>query len=392
MTHSNLIVVVAPYSPPDRVGNAHLGASRKLETIISVLARLNLQTVLINSAHNGNQSVNISVMTSKIGGINLIEITPPISVNSKIGKLHNIFYVDKVLDVIEKLGKPQLIWFYNGYAFEMCFALRARKLLAIPMIFEFEDWHFSRGRGLNPKPYIDYLLWRMAAQHMSTTFAVNSFLARKMQAYKNNIELLPGVVPEALVNIANDCPPFSSDTACVNIGYFGGLSVEKGADIILHLADRLSPAYTLHVTGAGPLELEFMACSNAHPNKLNFHGRVDDVTLYQLIAKCDVILNPHVSIKSMNNGVFPFKVIEAVASGRLLISTAVPTDGLDDLLSGVQFVEHSIAAFFDAISVCRQHYFDHSTLIAQCADIANQRFGEISLLDKVKATMNTKGK
>lgn len=387
-----MIVIVAPYSPPNRTGYVHLGASRKLEAVVSILSRLNFQFVLVNSAHNANQISPISVKNSKIGNVNLLEITPPISSNSTIGKLKNIFCVDQILSEIKKLGIPKLIWFYNGYAFEMCLAFKAQKIFSAPMILEFEDWHFSRYRGFNPKPYIDYLFWRKAAPLMSATFAVNSFLASKMHGYENDVELLPGIVPAALVRISNECPPFSSDTDHVNVGYFGGLSVEKGADIILQLVDKLPSAYTLHVTGAGPLEAEFMAFSKARPEQLRFYGRVDDVTLYQLIAKCDVILNPHVSIESMNNGVFPFKVIEAVASGRLLISTAVPTDGLDDLLAGVQFVEHSKKAFFGAIVVCRQYYLNHAVLISQCAEIASQRFGEISLLDRVKAIMNNHDK
>jgi glycosyltransferase involved in cell wall biosynthesis len=386
-----MIIVVAPYSPPNRVGLAHLGASRKIETLISILFRLDSQLVLVNSAHNDNRISPISVRQSKIAGLDVVEITPPISSNHAIGKLKNIFCVDQVLDAIKKLGVPQLIWFYNGYAFEMRLALKAQKIFPIPMILEFEDWHFSRSRGLNPKPYIDYLLWRKAAQHMSAAFAVNSFLAAKMQRFINDIELLPGLVPTALANIAKKCPPFSSDTGRINIGYFGGLSVEKGADIILQLADKLPSAYTLHVTGTGPLEAEFMACSKMQPEKLRFHGRVDDVTLYQLIAKCDVILNPHASIKNMNNGIFPFKVIEAVASGRLLISTAVPTSGLEDLMAGVQFVEHSANAFFDAITVSRQYYLNRTILISQSSLIANQRFGENSLLDKIKTIMNAHG-
>ena len=387
-----MIIIVAPYLPPNREGNTNLGAARKLEMVISILARLNLPLLLVNSAHNGSEAAPISIKNLKINNVKVTEITPPFLASSTIGKLKHILSMEKIIAEIVKLGDPHLFWFYNAYAFEMCFAFKARNMSPAPMVLEFEDWHFSRVRGFNPKPYIDYLFWRISAQYMFATFAVNSFLANKMRRYGSHIELLPGVVPFPLVIIAKEFPPFLANRNHINIGYFGGLSLEKGADIVLQLAHQLPAEFTLHVTGTGPLEAELSAFSRIRPGSLCFHGRVDDVALYELIAKCDVILNPHVSIEVMHDGVFPFKVIEAVASGRLLISTAVPTDGLDDLLAGVQFVEHSTKAFIEAISVCRQQYLDHAALIFKCAETACQRFGEIALLERVSAIMKTYGK
>ncbi len=383
-----MIVIVAPYSPPNRVGDAHLGASRKLESIISILSRIDAQLILVNSAHNGNRVAPISVTKSMVGGVNLIEITPPISSSRPVGKLKNIFSVSQIIRELKKLGVPQLVWFYNGYAFEMCFAAKARRIFNTPMVLEFEDWHFSRKRGLNPKPWIDYLLWRKVAGHMSATFAVNSFLAEKMKRFNSNVELLPGVVPTALASIALEYPPFRANKSHINIGFFGGLSAEKGADIVLQLADKLLPGFTLQVTGAGPLENAFTVKSRMRPDSLHFHGRVNDATLYQLISECDVILNPHASIENMGNGVFPFKVVESIASGRLLISTKVLTTGLEDVMTGVQIVEHSQEAFFNAVTASREHSLSNGASIALCAQIANQRFGEDALLGKVRALIN----
>jgi glycosyltransferase involved in cell wall biosynthesis len=252
------------------------------------------------------------------------------------------------------------------------------------MIFEFEDWHFSRGRGLNPKPTIDYCFWRLAAGTMAGTFVVNNLLANKMQGLAKNVELLPGIVPQVLADIASHSPPFKTATPTINIGFFSGLNAEKGADIVLQLAHQLPEGYVLHVTGAGALGQDFEQAAAALKGKLCYYGRVDDTTLYQIIAKCDVMLNPHTSIEHMNNGVFPFKVIEAVASGRLLISTPVPTEGLIDVLVGVKFVNHSVEDFLGAILACRHHYMHNSILIADCAVLANHKFGEHALLEKIK--------
>jgi glycosyltransferase involved in cell wall biosynthesis len=62
---------------------------------------------------------------------------------------------------------------------------------------------------------------------------------------------------------------------------------------------------------------------------MRFFEDVPDEKLYELLTECDVAVNPHASIQAMGEGVFPFKVLEAVASGRLVISTALPPCGFD---------------------------------------------------------------
>jgi glycosyltransferase involved in cell wall biosynthesis len=219
---------------------------------------------------------------------------------------------------------------------------------------------------------------------MSGAFVVNTLLALKMRDFISHIDMLPGVVPKVLADITKESPPFSFNSGPVNVGFFGGLSVEKGADIVLKLAATLPAGYVLHVTGTGPMAADFETCAKKYPERLCYHGRVDDSTLYHLIAQCDVMLNPHSSIENMNNGVFPFKVIEAVASGRLLISTAVPMHALEDVLTGVQFVEHNANDFLAAIVASRRHYLRYASLITKGADVANRRFGEDALLEKVR--------
>ena len=377
-----MIAIIAPYSPPSRLNAANLGASRKLETIILVLSKLDNNLVLVNSAHNETKAATFTTQRVTIAGIELTEITPPTYPNRALGKLKNLFCIDQMLNELKKYGQPQFIWLYNGYAFEMLFALKAKKTLNVPMILEFEDWHFSRGRGFNPKPYIDYCFWRLAFGTIAGAFVVNNLLANKMHGLGKPVELLPGIVPQVLADIAKS-PPFKTPTDTVNIGFFSGLNAEKGADIVLQLAHKLPDGYVLHLTGSGAMGNDFEQAAKALQGRLCYYGRVDDTTLYQIIAKCDVMLNPHASIEHMNNGVFPFKVIEAVASGRLLISTPVLTEGLVDVLAGVQFVNHSVEDFLAAILACQQRYIDNIALIAEGAVVANYKFGEQALLDKI---------
>ena len=385
-----MIVFVAPYSPPGRTRLSHLGASRKIETVIKVLSRICQDVVLVNSAHNDNGPEPLKVCRSRVGQIEVTEITPPLFRSRSVGKLQNLFSVNRVLDILRDVGKPELFWFYNGYAFEMLFASSASRRFGAPMILELEDWHFSRKRGLNPKPFLDYVFWLRAARLFSGAFVVNTSLQTKMSRFVEQVKLLPGIVSRDIEEIGTSCKPFSTASERINIGYFSGLTTEKGADLVLGLAEMLPEGFTLQVTGAGPLSDSFAIASRKYPNTLRFHGVVTDITLNDIIKQCDVILNPHSSIQHMANGVFPFKVVEAVASGRLLLSSSLPTNSLTGLLRGVQFVDSTKDAFLAAITSSAIHYAANVDEILLGAASIRRVFNEDALLAATKAMMSRK--
>lgn len=250
-----------------------------------------------------------------------------------------------------------------------------------------EDWHFSRSRGLNPKPFIDWWFWRTAAKQASHVFAVNHALSGKIKALNPSVSLFPGIVADGVASICATRTPFSSVEGILTIGYFGGLSAEKGADSVLALPGLLPENYRVVVTGSGPLQDAFATTAADSNGRLEFHGRVDDATLIALMTRCDVLLNPHSPIEEMANGVFPFKVIEAIASERLLVSTALPSDGLEDVLQGVLFVGHGVEALRDGVVGARDWYAGHAQDVAAGAYAANARFGKSAILDVVERVL-----
>ncbi|MFM5023033.1 glycosyltransferase [Aeromonas rivipollensis] len=371
-----MIVFIAPYLPPNRLGPTHLGASRKIELILSILSKIDNEIVLVNSSQSSNEGGGVKTQTSRIAGVDLIEILPPsLFSSSLINKVYNLFFIRKTLKAVSDLGKPNLILFYNGYAFEMLFSLISKSHFNAPHVFEFEDWHFSRERMLNPKPYIDYFFWRLAIKSMSAAFVVNVNLKKKISNFLSNIYVLPGIVSSDLMEISKNREPFS-DLPMINVGYFGGLSKEKGADIVLELAKKLPSNFHIHTTGSGEYENDFL---KERSNNFHYYGRVEDKFLYELISKCDVLINPHSSIEDMNNGIFPFKVIESLASGRLLISTDLPKEGLEDLLQSVVYVTHSSDDFKSAIMNSKSTYAENAEKIQNTALLASEKFSEATL-------------
>ena len=137
-----MIVMVAPYSAIGQSSHPHLGAARKLETIMSLLMQLDSQVVLVNSAHNSLGPSPLAVRSLAIGGGSVTEVVPALSRSRRTGKLRNLRDVPEVLKVIRAMGVPTLYWFYNAYAFEMRFALKAKSAHAPRRA------HDPRARGL----------------------------------------------------------------------------------------------------------------------------------------------------------------------------------------------------------------------------------------------------
>lgn len=383
-----MIIIVAPYSPIGLSSNPHLGAARKIEMVIEALSAIDSDILLVNSAHNEiNQKEKIKKIS--VGSNNITHFTIPTYRKAKYGKFLNLKDVWNVVDKCLSLGKPDLIWIYNGYAFENLFSIVIKKKIKVPVILEFEDWHFSRSRGFNPKPYLDYLLWKFNLKNIDFSFGVNDNLVKIMSDFDVQSALLPGIVPVRLIELCDKIPPF--DNKDIKLGYFGGLSREKGVDVLIDVIKQLPDGYRFIISGAGKLENELEKLAAEVPTKLEFHGRVSEDILYELISSVDVLLNPHSSINEMGEGVFPFKVIEAIASGKLLFSTDLPSASVPGLLDGVVFYDGKANSLLSIIAESRALHEKLKEKIRSSSLIARERFSILALLVPIRKLMTRFG-
>lgn len=370
-----MIIFVAPYFAPE-MARGSLGAARKIELILEQLARIDGEIIFVNTG-GINKGARWGAHDRKIGSVSVREIEMPFFFNATITKIAAIMSVGRLVDqIIKDFGSARFVWLYNGYAFESMFGRIAKRRFNCPVVFEFEDWHFARSRGFSPKPLLDWVAWRMLKHNVDVSFSVNSALARRLGSSYGASYLLPGIVPLAISFDNGSALPFSASDDIVRVGYFGQLNVEKGADLVLALAERLPFGYELHVTGIGPLAKAFEDMSNRKTTALIFHGAVPVAELYRIVRGCDIILNPHEPLAEDSGGLFPFKVIEAVSSGRVLISTELPVSGFDVVLDGVNFVERDVESFLRAIVDAKSYYTSSRIKIEESAKEAFKRFGD----------------
>ncbi|SAK81279.1 putative glycosyl transferase [Caballeronia pedi] len=362
-----MLVFIAPFSAVDRESNRDLGAARKLEFFLSLATQLAHDVVLINTAHEKEGWSHREVRDARVGDRNIREITLRRYPVRTIGKMLNLFEVAAVSRELAKLGKPDTVWIYNPYAFESLLARALTRQSGARLVLQFEDWLFSRRRW-HPKPMLDFITWRFLLPAPSLCLAVNEYLsARELQRSSCPVVLCPGVVSDGLIEVCRRRRPFSREGTRTVIGYFGGLSAEKGSDVVLDMIRLSGERFAFHVCGSGPLAAEFERLrAEGHP--VRFHGRVDDETLLTLIADCDVLVNPHASIEKMSNGVFPFKVVEYVASGRLVISTDLPAISMKEIHDAICFAKPEAEAIVEALANAEEIYLRKLSKIEKAID------------------------
>lgn len=382
-----MILFVAPYAGELPENTPFLAAARKIRFLLLLLKSIDPDVVLLNSAHRMNERRAFHFEAIDLGNGELIEMaTPRTFANPWVGRSINILQASSIVDtVVKRYGAPHLSWFYNGYAFESRVAALLKQRYDTKLVLEFEDWHFARNRGLNPKPWIDWYFWNRSTLYYDYAFAVNENLQRCLEIKGVPTQLLPGVISDWVIALREQYPPFSRP-GIISVGYFGGLSHEKGAQFLLELMAQAKPRTQFVVTGKGELESDFAEFAHLFPDRLRFLGAVSDEKLREAVASVDVIVNAHED----NDGIFPFKVLEAVASGRLLISAPLPMSGYDWLKDAIEFRPPSLTEFLFAIDAAREVYNSRKSAIARAAKTAETRFGSDGLNVAIKTILNTR--
>jgi glycosyltransferase involved in cell wall biosynthesis len=369
-----------------------LAAHKKIFFLLDVIHSIGCKIVFINSAPDMVSRKEAQLTDLKLrDGICLPSLIPATYKNNNCGRLINIQQSKILIDLAaDMFGKPDVIWCYNAYAFEMRSARYGKARYGSKVILEFEDWHFSRKSYYDPKAILDWIFWRRAVSSIAYCFAVNEWLKKIMAKHNVSCDLLPGILMDEILQLKDTFPPFrrKNTLGTVRCGYFGGLSTEKGAGRILDLM-QLSVDKKLCiewcVSGKGELESDFLKLSKKFPHSFKFFGLVSDSELSKLVGSVDVIINPHDEMP----GVFPFKVLESVASGRLVISTPLklPCD-FDWLSSAIIMSKFDFDRWLDLIINSRSLYRENQEKINVACAKAEFEFGFSGMTKKISHVLD----
>lgn len=380
---STLRPVMVFIAPNDFEGAAvNLGAAAKIASLVRIFGRLGFDVHYVDTSHwTPRWAKAVLARPSFIEDTPVTLWRPFQLANRKAGKLLNVLAVDGFFAPLRRTN-PALVWIYNSYAMEGALAQRFASI-GVPFVLELEDLPRARRRGWNPKPlwdqrYLDALLPAAAL----VTFVNQGLLDRYADCCKGTF-LLPSVLHDTL---AAPSRPKRFVSSPYRVGYFGGLVREKGAQVMLDALAGLPAVWQMVVTGAGELGPAFQSAAQAAPDRLEFHGAVSRQALIALMQSCDVIVNPHHSIKAMHDGVFPFKVCEAIASGALLLTTPLPSIGESFGRGAISF-DGSAKGLQNALADAYRHDQEYAAEIDQLRARMVDAYSELAVARRLAAAL-----
>ena len=302
MTHKHA-VVIAPICEDTSSKWYSPGRSAKLTQVDQLLCSFGYEITWLNTCPVHSRKLNNGV----------VQIS---SKHSSLLRLSDLFFGSR--DIFRSI-KPDLVWIYNSRVSEAVVAARLSKFSAnIKIIVELEDLPAARKENASWRGRLDLISTQWLIKHAAfVTCLSQSFadaLINLVSVGQEKIKFFPPLLDEAYLSAVSKRRSAPCSSKRIRIMYAGGYSAEKGVDDLLWAFSRLPAAlYSLHLFGPVPPRIVAWARSNPYAY---IHGVVAKDRLYLSYQNADVVVNPHRPIQN-SNFIFPFKIIEQLASGAI---------------------------------------------------------------------------
>jgi rhamnosyl/mannosyltransferase len=143
-------------------------------------------------------------------------------------------------------------------------------------------------------------------------------LSSELEGFENKVEVIPFGIDDSRWR---EVPPRPRDVSPRAL-FIGRLLKYKGLDILLRALERV-PDLRLDIVGSGPEgpRLKTLAQALALTDRVKWFGEYRDEDMPRRMAEADFLVLPSVTVEEK----FGLVLLEAMASGRAIITTTVPT-------------------------------------------------------------------
>ena len=325
------IALIAPFCADSNSRWFSPGRQRKLSQVMAVLntAGYRWQGLSTCPASTGTSTEQAAASDASL----------PLQSGHLKSLCHSDFWPLRLLDtLVHSLGigrrwghqQPMpVLWLYNTRISEALVALVLLKLQRHTnerprVVLQLEDLPAARQANAGIRGAIDRWSTTTLARHASAALCVSEPVAQAFQAIsgfpRSRIQLLPPLLDAAAQAVFNArSEPFQDET--ITIVYAGGYDIEKGVlDLLSAFQCLQSKRYRLLLFGPIPASLHAQL---ANQDRLELRGLVPLPELFTAYSQADVVVNPHRPI-AHSSYIFPFKLVELLASGALPLSTPMP--------------------------------------------------------------------
>lgn len=356
------VLLVAPYCFDPNSDWFSPGRIQKISQVESLLFSLSLRVLRINTSPTACPPSD----------------TPTLQLTQNLFPLYRLlnsaFSISRFLLAREATYSSPFLWVYNSRLSEALVALLI--LFFIPKCFvclQVEDLPNARVQNAGVRGLLDLLCLNLLARRANSIFVVSHVVGKsllKMVRFCGTspaVQILPPLLnPEFLALADKRTPPFARETT--TILYAGGYGSDKGVeDLITAFSCLPADHSTLQLVGAIP-EAFANLCSTIPGIKLI--GHVASFDLYRLYAQADVVVSPH-HVSSRSTSIFPFKLIEYVASGALPLTTRMP--GIEQLSLPSACIFDSVEQLTSILHMAKEVWMRNSSELSECSvNIRNQ--------------------
>ena len=157
-------------------------------------------------------------------------------------------------------------------------------------------------------------------------------LSNELRGFESKVEIISFGIDQTRWEVVPPPPPGAPPRAI----FIGRLVAYKGLDILLRALEQV-PDLRLDIVGSGPEgpRLRTLAQALAVTDRVRWYGEYPDDDLPRRMADADFLVLPSVTVEEM----FGLVVLEAMAAGRPVITTALPSAVREVNLPGVTGLE-----------------------------------------------------
>jgi glycosyltransferase involved in cell wall biosynthesis len=157
-------------------------------------------------------------------------------------------------------------------------------------------------------------------------------LSQELRGFESKVEIIPFGIDHTRWQAVPPPAPGAAPRAI----FIGRLVAYKGLDILLRALEQV-PELRLDIVGSGPEgpRLRTLAQALAITDRVRWYGEYPDDDLPRRMADADFLVLPSVTVEEM----FGLVVLEAMAAGRPVITTALPSAVREVNVPGVTGLE-----------------------------------------------------
>jgi glycosyltransferase involved in cell wall biosynthesis len=253
----------------------------------------------------------------------------------------------------------------------------------LQLVVQQEDLPSARQANSGLAGWVDYITTKLLSKRANHIFAVSESVAnafsRMCNVPSSKINLIPPALDSLFIEKARIRPePFIGNQ--FSILYAGSFNLDKGVTDLIQAFIRLPPGmFKLHLVGSAYIEF---SSKYSHHKDIVFTGILQEEELFEMYTMSDIVVNPHRPILNSDH-IFPFKIVETIASGALPLTTPVPGCEIFDLPKDCLF--RDVDELTTKLSQSREIWQNNRERIHCCANSCRSKFS----LEVIRSQLKT---